>query len=157
MAVKHWFAKNVDGALVPTTEEGREWVNSLPYREIVAGQFSRPRNAKFHRKFFALLSLIHKNQEHYKTVDDLLLAFKYHVGHGHWITTRIASLAEYHLSEKRSPLTIEIFQPASISFAKMSEDEFSDFYSKALDFVVTVVIPGLDREDLERELMEFAE
>lgn len=148
MATQHFFKKALGGTLIPTTEEGRDWLDKLKIGEIVRGEFKRPRNVKHHAKFFALLNLIYKNQTHYKSLDDLLLAFKYHIGHGHWIITRPTD-------PKKHNQTVQIFQPASISFAKMDQAAFEEFYGKAIDFVCTVVLPSLDQGDLERELLEM--
>ena len=38
----------------------------------------------------------------------------------------------------------------------MSQDEFDKFYERVIDIVVSDIIPGLSREDLKRELQEFA-
>ncbi len=148
MAIQHFFKKALGNTLIPTTEEGREWLSKLKVGEIVRGEFKRPRNVKHHMKFFAMLNLIHQNQTHYKSLDDLLLAFKYHIGHGHWVITKRGP-------EDGNASYAKIFQPHSISFAKMDQGEFILFFDKAVDFVTTVVIPGLDMGDLERELLEF--
>lgn len=140
----HFFKKALGSALIPSTEEAREWLDTIKTGEILRIKASQPRNIKHHAKFFALLTLIYKNQTHYKSVDDILLAFKYQIGHGHWVLG------------KKAGMQVELFQPHSISFAKMDQAAFNEFYSKAIDFVTTVVIPGLHKGDLERELMEFA-
>ncbi len=50
--------------------------------------------------------------------------------------------------------------PASISFASMDETAFSEFYERAVDWVLSDVIPGLQRQHLdaevEAELIGFA-
>jgi len=114
----------------------REWKDG----DLMTVDVRKPRNLAHHAKFFALLQLIHENQDHYKSVDEILTVFKFHVGHTERIKTRHG--------------IIEI--PLSISFAKMDQTAFDGFYSKALDFVVSEVIPGLEKESLERELLEFA-
>ena len=138
MATKHYFKKGLGGVLVPTTEADREWLLSLPHDEVLSGAFSRPRNYKFHKKFFAMLGVIAHNSSY--SVDDLLSVFKYRLGIGKWLKTRSG----------------DIWQEGSISFAKMNQDEFSAFYQKAVNFVCEEIIPGLDAADLERELLEFA-
>lgn len=145
----HFFKKGLGGTLIPSTEEAREWLSTVKSGEVLRIKAARPRNIKHHQKFFALLQTIYQNQEHYKSVDEILLAFKYHIGHGTWVITRPTDPAKHNQ-------TVELFQPASISFAKMDQSEFEDFYNKALDFVTTVVIPGLSKDDLVKELWEFA-
>lgn len=144
MAKKFFFKKALGGTLIPTTEASREWLESLPHGEVVSGEFKRPRNGRHHAKFFAMLDLVFKNQSHYKSVEEILLVFKHHVGHGKWIVT------------KQNGDISEVFMPGSISFAKMDQAAFEDFYNKAVDFVCTTIIPGLEEGDLRRELEGFA-
>ncbi len=137
------------GRLTPDDPPSEEWLRGLPQGQIMSCEVKRPRNYAHHSKFFAMLNLILQNQSHYQDIDDLLLAFKHAIGHGHWLKVRGDPLA-YPESNT------QIFQPHSISFASMGQDEFNAFYKKAINFVCTAVIPGLDRADLERELLEFA-
>lgn len=147
----HFFKKALGGTLIPSTEEAREWLSTVKTGEVLRIKASRPRNIKHHQKFFALLQLIYQNQTHYKSVDDILLAFKYHIGHGHWVITKPLRSNQNAMLDG-----VKVFQPHSISFAKMDQSEFEDFYNNALDFVTTVVIPGLSKDDLAAELWEFA-
>ncbi|KKL59225.1 hypothetical protein LCGC14_2217480 [marine sediment metagenome] len=132
------------GALRPTDDSGTEALQKIGDGELVKVSWSRPRNIRFHRKFFAMLQIILANQEHYKSMDDLLDVCKLRIGH-----VRIVETAK----------GIERF-PASISFANMDETEFSAFYDRAVDWVLREVLPGLQRQHLdaevEAELVEFA-
>ena len=126
--------------LVPTDEAGEAFIRTVKIGECVAVDARRPRNLQHHRKFFAMLQLIFNNQQRYATLDHLLTAFKFAISHTEIIRT------------KRGDIEI----PLSISFAAMSQDEFNAFYNRAVDFVLSEVCPGLTKESLERELMEFA-
>lgn len=136
------------GGLVPADDAAREWLAKIPMDEVVRGEYVRPRNIAHHMKFFAMLNIIYENQSHYQSIDDILLAFKHAIGHGHWVKVRTGV--------KGLGPTIGIFQPHSISFAKMDQDAFNIFYAKAVDFVCEHVIPGLSGDDLESQLLEFA-
>ena len=129
--------------LYPTDEQGEAVLRNIGQGEIVSIEVKRPRNLAFHRKFFALLQLILENQSHYKSVDDLLDVCKIRTGHCKTVATRDGDLKI----------------PLSISFAKMDDAEFADFYERAVAWVVEEVIPGLDRGHLDEEvraaLLEF--
>ena len=136
--MKALFQKDA-GCLRPFGDEAEAMLQKWKIGSVVSVEVKQPRNPDHHKKFFALLNLIYSNQEHYKSTDEILDAFKFAVGHTKKIKTRRG--------------VIEV--PLSISFSAMSQDEFAAFYDKAVDFVCTEVIPGLQREDLAKELMEF--
>lgn len=124
------------GALRSASDAGTEAMRKIGEGELVKVTWSRPRNIQFHRKLFAMLSTILVNQEHYKSIDDLLDVCKLRIGH-----VRVVETAQ----------GIEKF-PASISFASMDETEFSAFYDKAVDWMLSEVIPGLQRQHLDAEV-----
>ena len=143
MATSQIMVKRL-GALRPTNDSGAEAMRKIPEESLVKVTWARPRNIRHHRKFFAMLQIILANQEHYKSIDDLLDVCKLRIGHVRTIETADG---------------IERF-PASISFASMDETEFSAFYDRAVDWMLRTVIPGLQRQHLdaevEAELVEFA-
>ncbi|MCW5615871.1 MAG: DUF1367 family protein [Rhodocyclaceae bacterium] len=124
----------------PVCDQGEQTLRRMAPGQLVMVNFTFPRNVGHHRKFFAMLDIVLKNQEHFKSTDQLLDALKIAIGH----TTTV--------KVKRG--TFEI--PKSISFAKMDQAQFDNFYKRAVDFVLAEVIPGLGRDELEREVMQFA-
>ena len=101
----------------------------------------RSRSPHHHRKLFALLKLIHANQERYRSTDELLAAIKVHLGHCDTVFMRDGT---------------EVRIPKSIAFESMDQAEFAEFYERVLDCVCEEIIPNLNREDLKQELLEFA-
>lgn len=136
--------KRFGGTLEPVDDSGREVLAKVKTGATIKAEVTRPRNVHFHRKFFAMLNLVYQNQEHYKSLDDLLDVCKLRIGHVRSIQTKGGI-------EK---------VPASISFANMDDTAFSNFYDRAVQWVTTEVIPGLQRHELdgeiEEELREFA-
>ena len=130
-------------ALYPADEAGEAVLRTLAQGELVTLELKRPRNLAFHRKFFAMLQIILQNQDHYKSVDDLLDVCKLRIGHSRKIQTTHG--------------IVEV--PASISFSALDDTGFQDFYDRACQWVITEVIPGLKRHDLDEavevELLEF--
>lgn len=99
-------------------------------------EWARPRNGRFHRKFFALLQLVAENSETYNTTEKALVAVKLVTG---------------HFDLMLHPETGEIMQiPRSISYDSMEQDEFDRFYSAAIDGVLQHILPHLDEEKAER-------
>ena len=123
-------------ALYPVDEAGEAVIRKFGLGEIVSVDVKRPRNVAFHTKFFAMLQIILKNQDHYKSIDDLLEVCKLRTGHCHTVETK---LGEVKITD-------------SISFAAMDENAFADFYDRACKWVTTEVIPGLDRQGLDDEV-----
>ena len=132
------------GSLHPYDDEGVEALKNIGPTQIVKITYSKPRNLRFHCKFFAMLGIILANQEHYKSTDDLLHVCKLRIGH--------VTVIQTPQGEERIP--------KSISFANMDDTEFSKFYDRAVDWTLSEVIPGLARQHLdaevEAELLGFA-
>ena len=133
------YVRKVLNALAPADANSESIISELPAGVVLKVTIVQPRNVKFHRKFFALLKIILDNQSHFKSLDELLYAVKLKLGYA--IPVKIRGMTGY--------------MPRSISFTSMDESEFSEFYNRTLDFLVTEVIPGLDKSDLEKELEGF--
>ena len=103
-------------------------------------EWATPRNGPHHKKMMALLSLVAENSETWNTTEKALVAVK---------------LAAGYFDPHVDPSTGEVLKvPHSISFDAMGQDDFDAFYSAALDAILTVILPQMDRETAER-LMEM--
>lgn len=101
-------------------------------------EWSTPRNGPHHRKFMALVQLVTENSEVYNTVPKALVAIK---------------LAAYYFDPVPDPRTGEIIKvPQSISYDAMGQEDFDKFYSAALDGVLQVILPTMDRDTAEKLL-----
>lgn len=125
--------------LVPDNPVSMESIQRLPHGAVVKATISQPRNVQFHRKFFALVDLIFKNQSKYATRDDVLEAMKIAVGYYHLIPSPLGPVPVTH----------------SISFAKTDEMKFQEFTGKVFEWVVNDVIPGVRKEDLQARLLDL--
>lgn len=115
-----------------------EMAKKIPLNEPIVYDWKKPRNYKFHKKFFALLNLVYENQEQYNNINDLrgeltIEAGFYDVTYTLW-------------GEKKK-------KPKSISFTSMDEAEFSDLYSRIIDVVVKWL--GVDKEDILTEIEQY--
>jgi hypothetical protein len=127
------------GCLKPADEEAEKVLRGIKMGECVTVSVKRPRNLQMHRLFWKLMSVVYENQDHYRSTDEVCTAFKFACGHVDTLRT------------KRG----DVLVPRSISFAKMDQVDFAEFFRRAVEFCVTEVIPGMNSETLEREVMEL--
>ena len=141
MAKDIFFTISPLGRFSPSDARSAELLEGLPRGKVMRASVTQPRNVNHHRQFFALLGAIFPHQELYPTTDDLLDGIKLAVG---------------HTKEARNAETGEVMQaPASINFGAMDQDQFEQFYDRAVDLICRKIIPGLNRADLEREVNEI--
>ena len=108
--------------------------------EIVRAEIKRPRHPKHHRKYWALINLVHGStavSDIYATPEKLHQAIKGLLGH--WEPIQLPTGEIYKVLK-------------STDFAAMDQTAFEDFYARAVDVIVTQIVPHLDREDLAREV-----
>lgn len=48
-----------------------------------------------------------------------------------------------------------ILIPGSISFAAMDQGEFEQFYERAVELILTRILPGVDRPELDAQVMDI--
>ena len=135
-----FIARKRLGSLFPVDQIGEDCLRKIKTDDLVQVEVRRPRNIQHHRKFFALLVLVHENQSRYASVEELLDAIKVHVGHCETMFLRDGT---------------EVKRPKSIAFHKMNQYEFDDFYKRVLDVVASEIIPGIQKDDLRREVEGF--
>jgi hypothetical protein len=95
--------------------------------EILTTDVKKARNIKHHRMFFALLQLVILNQDTYRNLDDLLVDLKLRIGH-----------YKEHVTAKGEL----VYVPKSISFDKMDQIEFGEFFKKAI-VALAEMFPGI--------------
>jgi len=134
------FARRHMGALRPVDAVGEALLAEIPQGELVRVTIRRPRNVQHHRLFFALIATIFPHQDLYPTEEMLLAAIKVALGYGDSVK----------LPDGRT-----IIVPSSISFAKMDQKAFSEFYDRALALILTKILPNVDKADLEREVNDI--
>lgn len=128
------------GCLRPADEQAEHLLHGLKLGECIEVKTRKPRNLQQHRLFWKLMQTVCENQDHYKTPEEVCIAFKFGVG----LTDKIKT--------KRGVVEI----PKSISFAKMDQIAFGEFFKRAIDFCVAEVLPGIGSDELEREVLEMA-
>lgn len=127
--------------LVPDNPISLESIEAMKEGEVVLATIRRPRNGKHHNLLFALIRLVLNNQTKYTNEKSLLVAIKINTGYFDTLTMYVRNVP------------VEVVLPQSISFVSMDQKEFNDFFQRAMDFIVTDIIPGLNKADLEREIL----
>lgn len=127
------------GKLCPIDDTGREWL-AKKHGRTVKVSVSEPRNAKQLRLYWALVGLIFPHQARYATAEHLSDALKKAVGAYEEFTCLDGTV---------------ITRVNSISYKAMTNDEFQVFLDRVMEVIVTLVIPGLSKSDLRRELEEI--
>lgn len=126
--------------LFPIDQLGIDALSRIPDGGSVTAVVTQSRNLRFHKMFFGLLSLVYGNQDQFATMDGLLDAVKVSIGH----------------FDERTSLDGRMFVvPRSISFAKMDNESFRQFYDRALSVILEKVLPNTNKEDLEQAVYDL--
>jgi len=139
-----YLVKDDNGILRPARQDDADKIKKLKMDESYKCVITMPRNIGHHRKFYALIDLaltnLHEDKwSHITTTEDLLFVIKILMGH----VDRILIDGQIHE------------RPKSISFAKMDQAEFQDFYQRTIDLVLKHFLSGVNREQLEDEVLAF--
>ena len=124
--------------LLPADEPSAEAVRRLAEGEVIRATVRRPRNPQFHRKFFALLQLVRDSTDAWPTVEALLVALKFEMG---------------HVDRFRLSTGDEVQVPRSISFGSMDDHEFTSFYERAL-ITLADMAGGIESDHLREAVLE---
>lgn len=123
--------------LRPVDQSGVDRIAKLREGQQVEIQIKQARNGRQHRLYWAMIGLVYHQQNRYATQEQLSNAIKCAVG---WCD-------EIELSSGKVMVT-----PRSISFSNMPQEQFSEFFDKVIELVVTKILPGVSDADLRAEL-----
>lgn len=134
MAVDVTLKRTTRGFLAANVADA-ELLSSIGIGDTVRAKISRPRNLKHHKKWFALLHVVYPHQDTWPTFKHFRLAVQRAMGFFDMING----------------------QPydRSISFAKMDQAEFEQFYSNGIKVICERIVPAIDAEDLTAEVEEI--
>ena len=143
-----FLATKINHALYPADDEAHEALKKIKAGETVRLSMVRPRNLQFHRKWWALVNLAFdywepdpENQVGEKNLDRF--------------RKDIIILAGFYERYVRLDGSTRI-EPKSISFAKMSEDEFADLYNKTIDVIIKYALSSYTG-DMLRSIVDQVE
>lgn len=132
--------KRQGNTLLPLSEQDFERLQRIKEGMIIEVEYKKPRNPLFHNKFMSMIRVVFDNQEQYDTIEGVMNVFKVQLGHCDTMMYR----------------DLEIKIPRSISFSKMDEIEFAEFYNRAVEFALSRFLPTVTREQLEQYVSQIA-
>jgi len=139
--MKVYLIKTLSG-LLGGDQPSIDWYVKLKIGDGVHGDFKKIRNIKFHRKYFALLTVGFDNWEPGE------INSKYGKPEKNFDRFRkdLIILSGFYENTVRLDGSVRI-EPKSISFAKMSAEEFADLYTKTIDVLIKFVY----KQDMDPE------
>lgn len=129
--------RNTISGLVPLYPSDMDEKRKLKLGHDYEAEIKNPRNVGFHRKFFALINVGHENSK-------LDMPFE---SYRKYITMKAGYFKAYDTPKGT------YYEPESISFSNMSQDQFEEVYSRVLDKVIEDI--GTTKEDIEKQLIDF--
>lgn len=146
MAIE-FFVRKLWDKLVPVDQSALDAMEDLKMNVEYKCVLTQPRSIPFHRKFFALLDVafdaweepeiehkgmkVQKNKDRFRK-DIIVLCGFYEV---------VVDIGGRIRLEAKS-----------MSFAKMSQDEFESLYSLAIDVILAKVLTGYTKADLDEQV-----
>lgn len=131
------YAVKLGKAMHPTPE-AREKFDRIPQNAIIHWTYRRPQIAAFHRKFFALVSVIFDNQSEYNNKD---LFYK--------VLIMLSGFCEIvQVGDKT------LFVADSVSFEKCSQAKLEEIYDKVLDVALEKFCVGSTPEEINAKVDE---
>lgn len=122
----------------PTHDSDFELAKKIKLNEPYEYEFKKPRNYRFHKKFFALIRMVFENQEQYTNQD-------------HLRKDLIIESGNYDL--RHDLLGVEIREAKSMSFAKMDENEFNELYNSVIDVIIKYF--HFDKEEIIENIERY--
>lgn len=120
-------------------DSDKEVFNKMPLNEVFEIEYTKRRNIRFHRKFFALLKLAYENQNDYRVMEDM---------------RRDLLITSGFYDESVNRITGEINKFAkSINFSSMDELQFNEVYTSVKETICKWL--GIDNETLDEEINQY--
>lgn len=136
--------------LVPSDLAAAEWLQRVAIGKPINATVRQPRNAKFHRKFFAMLDVAFSNHEwpevqtkwgRVRTSKDYFRDYVICKA-GHWEADMMPN------GEVRA-------KPKSIAWVNMDEPRFSQLYSDVLDVILAEFLTGWTSGDVDHAVNQM--
>lgn len=127
-----------------------EWLQGIKTFDMFRAELTRPRNYKYHKKYFALLNHCYDLFDP-DPIDDK---------HGHVEKTfdrfrkDIIILAGYYTRTIRINGDV-IIEAKSISFGSMNEEEFNVLYNNTINVMLKYVCRNYSKDDLENTINQI--
>jgi hypothetical protein len=130
------LVRKVDGVLVPHAPYDVTMFERIPDNTVVRAQFAQPRSGPRHRLYRVILRIVVSNSDKFTTEDALHKSLLVGCGVVEPVITPEAEI---------------IMCPSSTAFDAMPEDEFKAYFDRAMEIITSIIIPGLDLDELMKE------
>lgn len=127
-------------ALHPSLPEDEDIVRKWPTGDILEVEIKRPRNARFHRKYWALIGMAYQNQEEFENKEHFRMAVQIAAGHCETFLDLDGNVTH---------------RPRSIAFESCDEDQFAVVYDEVLTVVIGRVMTGSTPDEIGRALDDY--
>jgi len=144
--------KRTQGGLEPLDTEAHKLMNETSGGEAVAfDKVIKPRNVKFHRKYFALLNFAF---EHWEPGE--LSGKQYGRPEKNFERFRndLTILSGHYKQTIRTDNTLMI-EAKSISFASMNKEQFEELYSNTINVILKRILTNYNKEQLDKVIIEL--
>ena len=144
------YLRKLYDSFSPVDQEAAEAMEKIKMNSIVKCEITKPRNIQFHRKYFALLNHAYDHFEpegkEYRgqPVQKNREVFR----------KEITILSGFYEAVYKIDGTFKLVAK-SISFANMTEDEFSNLYSKTISVILDKVLTSYTEDDLSSVINEI--
>lgn len=145
-----WIAKHGRGFL-PADDEALKIHKRMKSGECAAIKVIRVRDIKGHRRYWKLCAILAENCERIEILPDVWMRVmsKEDV---HTAIKFCTGLCDTVFDSKGLPAA---FIPKSTSFDEMTADEWLEYYPRVLDVVQHKILPGVDIESVQEEIMRL--
>jgi hypothetical protein len=131
------YCRNTLTGLVPLYPSDQDEKRKLKLGNDYKVVITNPRNLGFHKKFMALINIGCENSKLDMPFDT----------YRRYMTIKAGYFTAYS-----TPKGV-YYEPMSISFASMTQDEFEEVYSRVLDRVIDDI--GVTSDEIEKQLINF--
>lgn len=145
--------KRIQGGWVPDEQESADYTMKAKHGDTHDFKASKPRNVKFHRKYFALLDFAFEHWEPGELKGREIKNIKPEKNRDRFRADLTILTGHYkQVIRVGGELLIE---PKSISFAKMNDEQFEELYSNTINAILKRILTNYDREQLDNVIMEL--
>ena len=150
-----FFTKLPNASFIPASEDDAELLSKVKVGETVRLTLVRPRNIKFHRKFFTLMHLAYDYWEPPEHGEGSALVEKIIVERNFdRFRYDVTILAGYYDATYRLNGDVRL-EAKSISFGSMSEDDFEKLYSKTINVIINRVCTQYSEYELRKQVEDL--
>lgn len=124
----------------PDDDDARRSLGRIPVGTTVRCEIVKPRSVTQLRRYWAMCALVAENHAELHTREQVDQALRLLTGH-----VDLVQVGEHTLR-----------LPRRIAFAKLSQDEWEQYLSRAKDAVCEHLLPGVDGQYLQEEILRIA-